>query len=265
MGVFSQYVHGFVSMNWNLILWKGPKTPSQTFNHIGWVFGSLKINTMDRVVLNDGPPFLFHIPLLFVVFWTSYQCKILSGSKKEVFLILENKNLSLGTASQIERCYFPNLLFPKQNESQRPQVDWDFLTGGAAVVASGTLRGRGGGTLRRRPLWLSTLLSTSPWSARTKLGVATAVLVLYQTFSCECWLSFVKFWKTGWETTAHHKMVASILFSARSGYFTLGFTNLGWKISTKLIYRWCFNPAPKRLIYENPSMDLIYLTIFSPN
>ena len=226
MGVFSQYVHGFVSMNWNLILWKGPKTPSQP----PILFGEfLAVSSMDRVVLNDGPPFFnlpLPLPLPFTL--TSYQCKILSSSKKEVFLILENKILFF------EECV-PNLLFPKQNESQSPQVSCRFLTGGTAVDASGTLRGRGGGTLRRRPLWLSTLLSTSPWSARTKLGVATAVLVLYQTFSCECWLSFVKFWKTGWETTAHHKMVASILFSARSGYFTLGFTNLGWKISAKLI------------------------------
>ena len=75
--------------------------------------------------------------------------------EKKVFPILENTIFSL------EKCV-SNLLFPKQNESQSPQVDCRFLTGGTAVVASGTLRGRGGGTLRRRPLWLSTLLSTSP-------------------------------------------------------------------------------------------------------
>lgn len=158
------------------------------------VFGSLKINTMDRVVFNDGPPFSFHIAFTFRCFLDQLPMKILSSLKRKWFLILENDKILFFEE------YVPNLLFPKQNESQSPQVDWDFHTGGTAVVASGTLRGCGGGTLRRRPLWLSTLLSTSPWSARTKLGVATAVLVLYQTFQVvSCWLSFVKFWKTGWE------------------------------------------------------------------
>ena len=108
---------------------------------------------MDRVVFNDGPPFCF--TLHFFNFGPAINANPVKF-EKEVFLILENHKILFFEE------YVPNLLFPRQNESQSPQVDCRFLTGGTAVVASGTLRGRGGGTLRRRPLWLSTLLSTSP-------------------------------------------------------------------------------------------------------
>lgn len=97
--------------------------------------------------------------------------KILSSLKRKCSLSLKMiRSFSLKNMSQIS--FFPSKMSPKALKLI------EMFTGGTAVVASGALRGCGGGTLRRRPLWLSTLLSTSPWSARTKLGVATAVLVL---------------------------------------------------------------------------------------
>ncbi len=98
---------------WNMILWKGPKTPSQTTNHFWWVFTTLKIHIMDRVVFNDGPPFFVsHSFSLYLYLYASYQCKILSSSKRKCFFSLKKKIVSLEK-------YVPNLLFPRQNESQK--------------------------------------------------------------------------------------------------------------------------------------------------
>lgn len=155
-------------MNWNLILWKGPKPPSQTTNR----FWKSQDKHHGQSCFQWWSTFLVSHCFYFSLFFGPAINENSLKFEKKVFPILENDKILFFEE------YVPNLLFPKQNESQSPQVDCRFLTGGAAVVASGTLRGCGGGTLRRRPLWLSTLLSTSPWSARTKLDVATAVLVL---------------------------------------------------------------------------------------
>ena len=166
-GCFSQHAHGFVSMNWNLILWKGPKTPSQTTNR----FWKSQDKHHGQSCFQWWSTFLVFTLLYFSLFFGPAINENSLKFEKKVFPILENTIFSfLKNVSQIS--FFPSKMSPKAlkliavfSQAARQLLQVEHYE---AVVEERSVL---------RPLWLSTLLSTSPWSARTKLGVATAALV----------------------------------------------------------------------------------------